>query len=60
MAGITEQGFESKRLINVVGDMRADAQPIFQDLVPPGDVVDIWLVSTIGKEACSISIPPHC
>lgn len=57
MAGITEQGFESKRLINVVGDMRADAQPIFQDLVPPGDVVDVSNSSTIGRLTALVSLP---
>lgn len=57
MAGITEQGFESKRLINVVEDMRADAQPIFQDLVPPGDVVDVSNSSTIGRLTALVSLP---
>lgn len=49
MAGITEQGITIKRLGEVIADMKADAQPIFQDLVPPNDIVDTSDSTTLGR-----------
>jgi hypothetical protein len=49
MAGLTNNGLETKRLIDVINDLRASAGPIFQDLVPPGDIVDTGDSSTIGR-----------
>jgi uncharacterized phage protein gp47/JayE len=57
MAGLNENGIEIKRLTQVVEDMRADAQPIFQDLVPPGDVIDTSNSSTIGRLTALLSRP---
>lgn len=49
MAGLTPQGLTIKRLHEVIADSKARAIPIFQDLVPPGDVVDTSDSTTIGR-----------
>lgn len=49
MAGLTEHGLTIKRLHEVIADSKARAQPIFQDLVPPGDIVDTSDSTTIGR-----------
>lgn len=49
MAGITEQGLEIKRLPEVRDDLRAEANEIFADLVPAGDVLDTSSASTLGR-----------
>ena len=57
MAGLTDQGFVGKRQGEVLVDLRNQAQPIFQDLVPPGDVVDTGNSSTIGRLTGLLSLP---
>lgn len=49
MAGLDENGLTIKRLGEVVGSLKEEAVPIFQDLVLPGDVVDTSDSSTIGR-----------
>ena len=49
MAGITNEGLTIKRLNEVLDDLRGEAVPIFQDLVPPEDTVDTSDSSTIGR-----------
>lgn len=49
MAGLTEHGLTVKRLHEVISDSKARAQVIFQDLVPPGDIVDTSDSTTIGR-----------
>lgn len=49
MAGLTEHGLTIKRLHEVIADSKAKAHPIFQDLVPPGDIVDTSDSTTIGR-----------
>lgn len=57
MAGMTEQGISIKRQREVLADLRTEAQPIFQDLVPPGDTVDTSNSSTIGRMTGLMSVP---
>lgn len=49
MAGITREGITIKRQREVIEDLKERAVPIFQDLVPPNDVVDTSDDSTIGR-----------
>lgn len=49
MAGITNEGLTIKRLNEVLDDLRGEAVPIFQDLVPPEDTVDTSDSSAIGR-----------
>ena len=49
MAGVTLQGFVTKRQGELITDMREEAKIIFQDLVTPGDEVDTGDTSTIGR-----------
>lgn len=49
MAGLTNEGLVIKRLGEVIADLKEAAIPIFQDLVPPGDIVDTGDSSTIGR-----------
>lgn len=49
MAGVTENGFTTKRMGEVIVDLKQTAKPIFQDLVRPGDEVDVGDSSTIGR-----------
>ena len=49
MAGITESGLTIKRLGEVISGLKSEAVPIFQDLVPPDEVVDTSDSSTIGR-----------
>lgn len=49
MAGVTDQGFVIKRLADILADDRALAVQIFQDLVQPGDVVDVSDSSALGR-----------
>lgn len=49
MAGLSKEGLEIKRQIDVINDLKANAIPIFQDLVPVGDVVDTSDDSTLGR-----------
>lgn len=49
MAGVTDQGFVSKRLPDIIQEQQQRAVQIFQDLVEPGDVVDVSPSSTLGR-----------
>src|SRR5690606_6865013 len=57
MAGLTDQGLTIKRQREVISDLKDEAQPIFQDLVPPGDIVDTGDSSTIGRLVGLVSVP---
>jgi uncharacterized phage protein gp47/JayE len=56
MAGITDSGFEIKRLDEIISDSKLRATTIFQDLVEPGDVVDTSDSSTIGRFVNTFSL----
>lgn len=49
MAGITDAGFIIKRLADILADDRALAVQLFQDLVVPGDTVDVSDSSALGR-----------
>lgn len=49
MAGVEETGFVLKRLPEILTELRQEAVEIFQDLVPPGDVVDTSDSSVLGR-----------
>lgn len=49
MAGVTLAGFETKRFNDIVAELREDARNIFQDLVQPGEEVDVSDNSTLGR-----------
>lgn len=57
MAGMTENGLTILRQNEVIDELKAQAQPIFQDLVPPDDVVDTSNDSTIGRMIGLYSLP---
>jgi uncharacterized phage protein gp47/JayE len=47
--GITETGFEIKRLEDILAEKRALAVTLFQDLLEPGDIVDTSDSSALGR-----------
>lgn len=49
MAGISDAGFIIKRLADILADDRALAVQLFQDLVVPGDTVDVSDSSALGR-----------
>lgn len=49
MAGVTDAGFIIKRLADILADDRALAVQLFQDLVQPGDTVDVSDSSALGR-----------
>lgn len=49
MAGVTDAGFIIKRLADILADDRALAVQLFQDLVQPGDQVDVSDSSALGR-----------
>lgn len=49
MAGVTSAGFVPKRLGDIITGLKENAEPIFQDLVPPGEEVDTSDTTTIGR-----------
>lgn len=49
MAGLTPEGLTIKRLHEVISESKSRAQSIFQDLVPPGDIVDTSDSTTLGR-----------
>lgn len=49
MAGVTINGFVPKRFPEIIIGLRESAKPIFQDLVKPGEEVDVGDTSTIGR-----------
>lgn len=57
MAGVTETGIEILRQNEVIEELKQQAQPIFQDLVPPNDTVDTSDDSTIGRMIGLYSLP---
>lgn len=57
MAGMTKDGFTIKRQNEVIRELRDGAVPIFQDLVPVGDVLDTSDSSTLGRLIGLYSLP---
>lgn len=49
MAGLTDEGFLTKRLPELKTDLDAKAVELFQDLVSPGDVVDTSDSALLGR-----------
>lgn len=49
MAGLSNEGFTTKRLPELVDDAKAEAVVVFQDLVEPGDTVNTDDSSVIGR-----------
>lgn len=49
MAGLTDAGLIIKRLADILADDRALAVQLFQDLVVPGDTVDVSDSSALGR-----------
>jgi Uncharacterized homolog of phage Mu protein gp47 len=49
MAGVTNSGFVTKRLADILADDRALAVQLFQDLVQPNDIVDTSDSSALGR-----------
>lgn len=49
MAGVTNSGFQTKRLAEIITGLKANAIPIFQDLVKPGETVDTSDSTTLGR-----------
>lgn len=49
MAGVTLVGFETRRFNEIIAGQRENARTIFQDLVQPGEEVDVSDNSTIGR-----------
>ena len=49
MAGVTDAGFIIKRLADILADDRALAVQLFQDLIQPGDQVDVSDSSALGR-----------
>ena len=56
MAGVTEAGFVPKRFNEIIASLQANAKPIFQDLVKPGEEVDTGDTSTLGRLIGLISL----
>lgn len=55
MAGISDQGFSIKRMTEILSDLRAEAITLFQDLVPPGQSVDVSDSSALGRLIALVS-----
>lgn len=55
MAGVEPTGFVTKRLPEILASLRARAIEIFQDITPPGEIVDTSDSSTIGRQIGLIS-----
>lgn len=49
MAGLTQSGFEIRRLPEVVESLQDDAKQIFADIAPAGDEIDVGPNTTIGR-----------
>ena len=49
MAGLTNQGLEIKRLTEIREGLQGEANALFSDLIPEGDVLDTSSASTIGR-----------
>lgn len=47
--GLTDEGFILKRLQDILNEQRAFAQQLFQDLVQPGQTVDVSDSSALGR-----------
>ncbi len=57
MAGLTDQGYEVKRLEEILSDFRKRAAEIFSDVVPPGDTVDTGDNTALGRLIAIASSP---
>lgn len=49
MAGLSNEGFEVKRLADILSDLQQRAQQIFGDLPPAGDTVDVGENTALGR-----------
>lgn len=49
MAGLSDKGFETKQLTDILEDFKKRAEQIFGDLVPVGDEVDTSDHTTLGR-----------
>jgi len=49
MAGLTDQGLEIKRLTEIREGLQREANALFLDLIPEGDILDTSSASTIGR-----------
>lgn len=49
MAGLSSTGLTIKRLPEIITDLKSEAEQIFSDLLPSGDIVDTSDNSTIGR-----------
>ena len=57
MAGITKDGFSIKRQIDIIEDLKQNAETIFRDLIPAGEIVDTSDSSALGRLIGLISLP---
>lgn len=57
MAGLTREGLTIKKQGEVIEDLKEQAVPIFQDLVPEGDTLDTSDDSTLGRLIGLYSMP---
>lgn len=55
MAGLTNSGFEIKRMTQILSDLRAEAVTLFTDLLEPGDQVDTSNSSALGRLVALVS-----
>lgn len=55
MAGISDQGFTTKRMTEILSELRAQAVTLFQDLVPPGQQVDVSDSAALGRLIALVS-----
>lgn len=49
MAGLTDEGFVTKRLVDIIEERKTLARTLFQDLVPAGEEVDTTDSSVLGR-----------
>jgi uncharacterized phage protein gp47/JayE len=49
MAGLSNEGFEVKRLEDIIADLKRRAEQIFGDVVPAGDTVDTGENTALGR-----------
>lgn len=57
MAGLTENGLQIQRLPEILAALRSRGSEAFQDLIAPGDVVDVSDSSAIGRMIGILSEP---
>lgn len=55
MAGLSNEGFEVKRLNDIIATLKTRAEQLFGDIVPAGDTVDTSDHTTLGRMIALIS-----